>query len=66
MFIRVEIKKLKSRTKKEILGSRATYEMILEKWKMFTKGREMFTSENWYHQNPIFRMLQTMIIFLLR
>lgn len=31
MFIRVEIKILKSRTKKEILGSRATYEMILEK-----------------------------------
>lgn len=39
MFIRVEIKKLKSRTKKEILGSRPTYEMILEKWKTFTKGR---------------------------
>lgn len=31
MFIHVEIKKLKSRTRKEILGSRTTYEMILEK-----------------------------------
>lgn len=39
MFIHVEIKKLKSRTRKEILGSRTTYEMILGKRKMFTRGR---------------------------